>query len=377
MRVQNHEQQDVVVLGGGITGLMLTAKLAQLGVRTLLLEQGPTFAGGPSTRNEGWLHRGTYHATSIREETTALQVARRCIYGHGQIRAIAPEAVEDIDSSSFALTHEKERIAEIEERWQTAGVIYRKVSRNEFMRSAPEVDISNVAAAYEVADKGIDTRVLYGKLLAQLRRNGATAVTGAQISSFETSNTALVQYRDSVQKITANTFVYATGYGTRQTMQQLLGIDLPLRYWKSHLYITSRLSRPAVFSLDPQHAAMMNHGEFSIVGLNEDAVESDVPDNKVIDARATLLKDSVAKLFQSYDPSAPGRVVACIKTDLAEKTGMARSLAVSISEPTPGHISVLPGKMTEAPYVTDVLTRFVYNRIGDSEIAFRPMDAQL
>jgi hypothetical protein len=35
----------------------------------------------------------------------------------------------------------------------------------------------------------------------------------------------------------------------------------------------------------------------------------------------------------------------------------ARSLAIAIQGPVPNHICVLPGKMTEAPYLADVTTR--------------------
>jgi L-2-hydroxyglutarate oxidase LhgO len=56
---------DVVVVGAGAAGLMTAQKLSQLGMSVALIEQKPTVASGPSTRNEGWLHRGTYHAASI------------------------------------------------------------------------------------------------------------------------------------------------------------------------------------------------------------------------------------------------------------------------------------------------------------------------
>jgi L-2-hydroxyglutarate oxidase LhgO len=70
---------------------MLAKKLGYLGFSIVLVEQEEQFAGGASTRNEGWLHRGTYHANSIKDKNTAIQVARRCIYGYEQISKYAPE----------------------------------------------------------------------------------------------------------------------------------------------------------------------------------------------------------------------------------------------------------------------------------------------
>src|SRR5689334_3121047 len=100
---------EVVVVGAGVAGLMLFKKLATLGVSTLLVEKLPLAANGPSTRNEGWLHRGTYHATSIRDRGQAIQVAQRCIYGFEQIRAYAPECLEETTTSSIAVLRDTSR----------------------------------------------------------------------------------------------------------------------------------------------------------------------------------------------------------------------------------------------------------------------------
>lgn len=71
---------DVAIVGAGVAGLMLTKKLSDLGFKVALIEKSSCVADGPSTRNEGWLHRGTYHAASIQDRSSAVQVARRCIY---------------------------------------------------------------------------------------------------------------------------------------------------------------------------------------------------------------------------------------------------------------------------------------------------------
>ena len=52
----------------------------------------------------------------------------------------------------------------------------------------------------------------------------------------------------------------------------------------------------------------------------------------------------------------------------------ARSLNIAISEPIPGHIVVLPGKMTEAPYLTDILTSYIHSKLDNTKIALRPCD---
>jgi L-2-hydroxyglutarate oxidase LhgO len=64
---------DISIVGAGVTGLMLTNKLTDLGYRVALVDRQSCAAGGPSTKNEGWLHKGTYHATSIANEDQSVQ----------------------------------------------------------------------------------------------------------------------------------------------------------------------------------------------------------------------------------------------------------------------------------------------------------------
>src|SRR5437870_1580791 len=100
-RMPDVRRYDVVISGAGVAGLWLACKLARLGFFILLLEKGPTLAGYASTRNEGWLHRGTYHAAAIPGRDIALRVARQTCNGFDQTIGFAPEAVEEA-SQTFA-----------------------------------------------------------------------------------------------------------------------------------------------------------------------------------------------------------------------------------------------------------------------------------
>ncbi|MGB9366052.1 MAG: FAD-dependent oxidoreductase [Xanthobacteraceae bacterium] len=137
---------DVLIVGGGVTGLLCAHKFSAIGLSTALIEREEQLACGPSTRNEGWLHRGTYHAASIRDRTTAIQVAHRCIYGHEQIRHIAPEAIETFDSPAFALVRENDRVAEVVSRWDEAGVAYKPMIRARVAPTLDGIDIDRTAA---------------------------------------------------------------------------------------------------------------------------------------------------------------------------------------------------------------------------------------
>jgi hypothetical protein len=129
---------------------MLAKKLFQLGLTVALIDKEKEFSKGPSTRNEGWLHRGTYHAVSIKDPDHAKRVASRCIHGHEQIKAYAPEACEEIHQPAFAFTLCAFDVAEIKSRWGSAGVKFQEVSFTELKRHVPELVLPNVVAAFRV-----------------------------------------------------------------------------------------------------------------------------------------------------------------------------------------------------------------------------------
>ncbi len=372
MGIKMPQQFDVTVVGAGIAGLMLTKKLSELGLKVALVEKEAQMAGGPSTKNEGWLHRGTYHATSISDKDTAIQVARRCIYGHEQIRGYAPEAIEDIDLASYALVKDPERTMEVISRWDEAGVRYTRVPLKELARLESNVRTGEFADVFQVYDLGINTRLLYRKLLAASMRAGIEIFLNAEVV-FNSLEEALIEREGEKIPITSRLFVYTAGYGVRDILRSNFGILVPLRYWKSHLTVFPRLTRSSVFCLDPHEAGMMNHGDYSIVGLNEDAMVHESPDFEILEEGKEKVYAAASRLFHNLD-GARSLTVACIKTDLADKPAAVRSLGVSVTEPLRGHFVVLPGKMTETPYITDVVAKMVYDRIDDEMIAQRPMD---
>ncbi len=363
---------DVVIIGGGVSGLLASQKLSELGLKVALVEKHTTLASGPSTRNEGWLHRGTYHSVSIRSPETAIEVARRCIYGHKQIRSFAPEAIE-CDEAPLALLRDEQYLPEVLSRWETAEVRYRRLSDVEASRIIPDASFSRAAAIFQVGEASINTRILYQKILARARVAGCVFYLGQEITSIEGNLLTCVGADGVTLKLKADKFVYAAGTGVKDLFNRFHNVELPVRYWKSHLIITKRLAHTGVFYLDAMEAAMMHHGDVTIVGFNEDAVLSEEPSYDVIARNIANVEDGLRRIFPSWE-DAQAKNIACVKVDLAANAAADRSLNIAISEPVPDHIIILPGKMTEAPYLVDGLITHMYSRSHSSEIALRPCD---
>ncbi len=365
---------DLFIVGAGVTGLLLASKAPLLGLRTALIEREHLLATGPSTRNEGWLHHGTYHATSIKSETEAIAVAERCMYGHRQLRAYAPEAVENPRSRSFALVRTAAMREHALQRWMMAGVPFREITIDNLRQLDPSVRLDDVAAVFEVTDVSIDTRMLYRKLLSQAIQGGATIMRDTELQSVEGSHLVLGSGGEATL-VTSKVVVYTTGFGLQALFKALYNKTLNTRYWKSHLLVAHRLSEHAVFFLEPGEAAMMHHADKSIIGLNEDAMLCANPDFEVCPENVQRLRDAISRLVQA--PPDNWSATACIKVDMKDHDvtqDTSRSLNIVYREELPGHFWVLPGKMTEAPYVADEMLRLVAKRIPDECIASRPCD---
>lgn len=83
-------ETDICILGGGIAGLWLNARLRKQGYSTLLLESA-TLGGGQSIKSQGIIHGGTKYALHGKLTTAAEAIAampgrwRDCLEGKGEI----------------------------------------------------------------------------------------------------------------------------------------------------------------------------------------------------------------------------------------------------------------------------------------------------
>ena len=89
-------QTDVLIIGGGATGVGIARDLALRGIPSVLIEKGD-LASGASGRNHGLLHSGGRYAVSDPE------AARECISENRILRKIAPHCIEETDGLFVSL----------------------------------------------------------------------------------------------------------------------------------------------------------------------------------------------------------------------------------------------------------------------------------
>ena len=97
-------ETDVVVVGGGVTGVAVLRDLALRGVHAILVERFD-LGTGTSGRWHGLLHSGARYAVRDQES------ARECIEENTTLRRIAPHTIEDIGGLFVLLPGDDEAYA--------------------------------------------------------------------------------------------------------------------------------------------------------------------------------------------------------------------------------------------------------------------------
>ena len=362
VNVRGPLKADIGIIGAGVMGLWLSLKLAQRGYVVAVIEKEPRLADGPSTRNEGWLHCGAYHAAAIVDQSLAMQVAHRTREGFKQTLAFAPESIEDPESRTFALVGE-EKLEEVTSRWEEAGVVYRPAGALELNAFDSQINVRDFKGIFAVQDLSIDTRVVYTKLAVAAQRLGVTFIRGTRVTALVDHVAALESPPDGPAAIAAQAFVFATGYRAMEAFESLLQVRLPMRFFRSHLMDVPRLGRHGLFGVAPGEATIMNHGNWSIVGLNKDQERVTDASFDPIDANIEAIKVALLRLMPRADLTR-GYGRACLKVDIDPcATGFA-NLNVTFGEPVAGYFWVLPGKMSEAPFAADVVVEALSERVG-------------
>jgi L-2-hydroxyglutarate oxidase LhgO len=181
----------VLVVGAGIAGLTIGYRLAQYGLFPVVVESGKQIASGSTTRNEGWLHAGTFHSQSIKDPHQAIRVAQRCMYGHEQFKRFCSDAIEDPIAPTIAVTLCRDRIPEISERWAAANITHREISKRELIYRAPSIQIENIEAAWEVREVSINTRLLCHRLACAIEAMGGNVICDVRIERLDVGDTQI------------------------------------------------------------------------------------------------------------------------------------------------------------------------------------------
>lgn len=356
---------DVTVVGGGIAGLWTAKELIGRGHSVNLVERSSQLAAGATTRNEGWLHAGTYHSVAIQDEADAARVTARTIEGHDSIVEFAPESIDH--EESYAFIRDEALVQEALRKWSRLGVQFREMPQRRFADEG--FDIDRISAAFAVKDKSVNTVVLCQKLARFILENGGRIFLGAEYRPMD-EGVAEIVTKTERHALRSDVTIVSAGAGTGRILEEVTGKPSPMRYFKSHLLVAPRLSEDNFFYVDPMEAGLMSHGDGTIVGINREAIELTEPDYATVPQRGQMLQDALDRMLPNIRLSVEGgqlRPIACVKVDVLDeeilRTRQSRSvpqdLNIKVFEPAANYICAIPGKMTEAPILARAAADFV------------------
>jgi len=169
---------QVVVVGGGATGVAVLRDLARRGIGAILVERSD-LGTGTSGRWHGLLHSGARYAVRDQES------ARECIAENQVLRRIAPHTVEDVGGMFVLLPSDDEAYAEkLAAGCEQSGIPFERLSGAEARRREPLLT-SDVRMAYAVPDAGIDSWALLRSMARDATEHGARVLPRHPVVGFE------------------------------------------------------------------------------------------------------------------------------------------------------------------------------------------------
>ena len=230
-------QTEVLIIGGGATGVGISRDLSLRGIPSLLLEKGD-FLSGASGRNHGLFHSGGRYAVSDPE------AARECIVENRIHRKIAPHCIEATDGFFISLPEDgvdfRDRFLEACEKVEIPATL---LSRDEALSLEPELN-SDLLSAVKVPDGAIDPFTLVLDNARDAEKHGAQFLLHTEIDSLtiEGSRVKNVRARDLIHgeeySIEASYLVNATGAWANQFLK-FAGLRIGMALSKGSLLLTN------------------------------------------------------------------------------------------------------------------------------------------
>ena len=170
-------ETQVLVIGGGATGLGVAWDLTLRGVKVILIEMGEVVTG-TTGRNHGLLHSGGRYAVKD------LESARECIEENIILRRILPGAFDN-SGGLFILTpgDDESYVAQWVDGCQQAGIPYDEINPQEALKREPMLN-PGIRRVFEVPDSFADTFALGSTIKSACKSRGATFLSFHRLEGF-------------------------------------------------------------------------------------------------------------------------------------------------------------------------------------------------
>lgn len=181
MNNNTHTLYDVIIIGGGITGVGTARDCAMRGLKVLVVEK-QDFTNGATGRNHGLLHSGSRYAVTDPES------AKECIQENMILRRIARHCIDPTNGLFITLpeddlSYQKKFV----EACHKAG-INAEIIDPEYARQIEPAVNPNLIGAVKVPDASIDPFRLSTANIIDAKRNGGEFLTYHEVINFINEN---------------------------------------------------------------------------------------------------------------------------------------------------------------------------------------------
>lgn len=347
---------QVLVIGGGATGLGIAWDAALRGLKVVLIEQSD-IGQGTSGRHHGLLHSGGRYALSDPVS------ARDCSSENRILRKIAAPTIEDTGGLFVATPADP---VDYPDRWRSAcsqlNIPTEEISLSAMLEREPLLN-PRISRAFLVQDASIDSFDLAHMLVKGIQEHGGVVLLRHRLESLIRHQDRLVEARiidlsnGKNLSLSANLFINAAGPWAK-AITTMAGVELPLALGKGTLVAMShRLVNTVVNRCKPPSDGdiIVPVGTVAILGTTNAPVKE--PSSLYIESwEVDLLLAEGDLLLPGLRDSRPLRAWAGIRPlyqpaedDNAQPRSLLRAHAILDHEETDGlqcFISVIGGKLT-------------------------------
>jgi len=304
---------DVVVIGAGVIGLAIAARLARDDRSVLVLERETGIARGVTSRNSEVIHAGIYHPADSLKATTCVAGRERlyawCAERRVPHRRVGKLIVATAEAEVAILEH-------LQARGRANGVARLDLIDTAACR-ALENDVSAVAALHSPDTGIVDTHAFSTSMLAEAERQGAVLAQAREVISLERAGDdwriEAVGEGDAVERISAAIVVDAAGLDADR-IAALAGVDIDAHGLRHHpckgdyfrLAPGVSVSAEHLIYPVPQQAGLGIHLTLDLAGRTRFGPDADYVDRRddfdVDPAKGAAFSDAIAR----YLPSAAG-----------------------------------------------------------------------
>lgn len=236
-------ETDVTIIGAGVVGLAIAARVAGPGRRVLVLEKNPGFGQETSSRHSGVIHAGIYYPEGSLKATLCLQ-GNALLYEICQRHGVPFKRLGKLIIATDPA--EAEQLESLHQQGKRNGVAGLKLLSPKGLE-AMETNVAGVAALLSPSTGIVDSHALMRLFLNQARERGAMVAFQTEVTAVEKRRDGyLVTVREpgGQDSLATSVLINCAGLAS-QRIAEMVGIDAEragyrLHYCKGEYFSLSR-----------------------------------------------------------------------------------------------------------------------------------------